>query len=174
MYHTLTGLLSPKSGVKLRNMSGPVGIVNHLEYLRQNRIQKAPLVHRLYQCQLGDPQPLPIPVLDGGHMLFATIEKLRGKPLPLAFLERTQVLFVVLLFSFMLYVHFLRRSAALPLVSHGFVGVLLLRLAISPRPAKNASCPDRKRSYRRVPSGTGAINDHDRYARRSGNRPSND
>jgi regulator of sigma E protease len=39
-------------------------------------------------------------------MLFATVEKLRGKPLPLAFLERTQVLFIVLLFSFMLYVTF--------------------------------------------------------------------
>ena len=30
MYLTLTGLVSPKSDVKLRNMSGPVGIVNHL------------------------------------------------------------------------------------------------------------------------------------------------
>jgi regulator of sigma E protease len=49
---------------------------------------------------------LPIPVLDGGHMMFATIEKLSGKPIPLAILERTQVLFVVLIFSFMLYVTF--------------------------------------------------------------------
>jgi regulator of sigma E protease len=39
-------------------------------------------------------------------MVFATIEKLRGKPLPFAFLERAQMLFVVLLFSFMLYVTF--------------------------------------------------------------------
>ena len=30
MYLTLTGLVSPASDVKLRNMSGPVGIVNHL------------------------------------------------------------------------------------------------------------------------------------------------
>jgi membrane-associated protease RseP (regulator of RpoE activity) len=39
-------------------------------------------------------------------MLFAIVERIRGKPLPLAFLERTQMLFVVLLFSFMLYVTF--------------------------------------------------------------------
>ena len=30
MYLTLSGLVSPDSDVKLRNMSGPVGIVNHL------------------------------------------------------------------------------------------------------------------------------------------------
>ena len=30
MYLTLSGLVSPQSDVKLRNMSGPVGIVNHL------------------------------------------------------------------------------------------------------------------------------------------------
>ena len=38
--------------------------------------------------------------------MFATIEKIRGKSLPIAFLERAQMLFVVLLFSFMLYVTF--------------------------------------------------------------------
>ena len=46
---------------------------------------------------------LPIPVLDGGHMMFATIDKLRGKPIPLPILERIQV-FIALLLSFMLYV----------------------------------------------------------------------
>ena len=30
MYLTLSGLVSPQSDVKMRNMSGPVGIVNHL------------------------------------------------------------------------------------------------------------------------------------------------
>ena len=49
---------------------------------------------------------MPIPVLDGGHMMFATIEKLRGKPIPFAVLERTQMIFIVLIFSFMLYVTF--------------------------------------------------------------------
>mgnify|MGYP006133113611 CR=1 FL=1 len=49
---------------------------------------------------------MPIPVLDGGHMMFATIEKLQGKPIPFVILERTQVIFMVLIFSFMLYVTF--------------------------------------------------------------------
>lgn len=42
---------------------------------------------------------LPIPVLDGGHILFAVLEKLRGKPLP-ANIENTiyLIFFVVLIF----------------------------------------------------------------------------
>ena len=47
---------------------------------------------------------LPIPVLDGGHMLFATISKLRGKALPFNFIAVTQSVFVVLLLSVMVYV----------------------------------------------------------------------
>ncbi|MEJ1971958.1 MAG: site-2 protease family protein [Lacunisphaera sp.] len=47
---------------------------------------------------------LPIPVLDGGHMLFATIGKLRGRALPFNFIAVTQSVFVVLILSMMAYV----------------------------------------------------------------------
>ena len=106
MYHTLTGLVSPQSDVKLRNMSGPVGIVNNLSIFASIGFKKLLWFVVFINVNLAILNLLPIPVLDGGHMVFATIEKLRGKPLPLAFLERSQMLFVVLLFSFMLYVTF--------------------------------------------------------------------
>ena len=106
MYHTLTGLVSPQSGVKLRNMSGPVGIVNNLSIFASIGFKKLLWFVVFINVNLAILNLLPIPVLDGGHMVFATIEKLRGKPLPVAFLERSQMLFVVLLFSFMLYVTF--------------------------------------------------------------------
>ena len=106
MYLTLSGLVSPKSDVKLRNMSGPVGIVNHLSIFAKIGFKKLLWFVVFINVNLAILNLLPIPVLDGGHMLFATVEKLRGKPLPLAFLERAQVLFVILLFSFMLYVTF--------------------------------------------------------------------
>jgi len=56
---------------------------------------------------------LPIPVLDGGHMLFATIGRIRGKPLPGNFIMTTQSVFMMLLFSMILYVSFfdVRRIA---------------------------------------------------------------
>jgi regulator of sigma E protease len=106
MYHTLSGLVSRKSDVKFRNMSGPVGIVENLSLFAQIDFKKLLWFVVFINVNLAILNLLPIPVLDGGHMLFATIEKIRGKPLPLAFLERTQMLFVVLLFSFMLYVTF--------------------------------------------------------------------
>lgn len=106
MYHTLTGLVTPQSDVKLRNMSGPVGIVNNLSIFASIGFKKLLWFVVFINVNLAILNLLPIPVLDGGHMVFATIEKLRGKPLPTAFLERSQLLFIVLLFSFMLYVTF--------------------------------------------------------------------
>ena len=106
MYHTLSGLVSSKSDVKFRNTSGPVGIVENLSLFAKIGFKKLLWFVVFINVNLAILNLLPIPVLDGGHMLFATVERIRGKPLPLAFLERTQMLFVVLLFSFMLYVTF--------------------------------------------------------------------
>jgi regulator of sigma E protease len=47
---------------------------------------------------------LPIPVLDGGHILFATIGKIRGRALPVNLIAAAQSIFIVLLLSMMLYV----------------------------------------------------------------------
>ena len=54
---------------------------------------------------------LPIPVLDGGHILFAVIEKLRRKPLPPKCILGIQNVFVMLFLGLMAYVIFfdLRR-----------------------------------------------------------------
>jgi regulator of sigma E protease len=49
---------------------------------------------------------LPIPVLDGGHILMALFEKIRGRPLSFKFVEYATTGFAVLLISFMLYVTF--------------------------------------------------------------------
>ncbi|MBG30350.1 MAG: RIP metalloprotease RseP [Opitutae bacterium] len=106
MYVTLRALINPESDVKLRNMSGPVGIVHHLSIFAKIGWMKLFWFVVFINVNLAILNVLPIPVLDGGHMMFASIEKLRGKPIPLAILERTQVLFVVLIFSFMLYVTF--------------------------------------------------------------------
>lgn len=114
MYLTLSGLVSPDSDVKLRNMSGPVGIVNHLSVFAKIGFKKLLWFVVFINVNLAILNLLPIPVLDGGHMLFATIEKLRGEPLPIAFLERAQMLFVALLFSFMLYVTFFDVQRILP------------------------------------------------------------
>jgi len=49
---------------------------------------------------------LPIPVLDGGHILFYTIELLKGSPVSLKKMELAQQVGLVLLMSLMLFALF--------------------------------------------------------------------
>jgi regulator of sigma E protease len=46
---------------------------------------------------------LPIPALDGGHVLFLLIEMITGKKLPEKFLEDAQTAGMILLLSLLLY-----------------------------------------------------------------------
>ena len=47
---------------------------------------------------------LPIPVLDGGHMLIATVSKLVGKPVPEGFVAALQGFFMLFFVGVMFYV----------------------------------------------------------------------
>lgn len=105
-YLTLRALVTPSSDVKVRNMSGPVGIVDNLQLAARLGFKELVWFLVFININLGILNLLPIPVLDGGHMVFATIGRIRGKPLPQRFLESTQAVFVILLFSFMIYVTF--------------------------------------------------------------------
>ena len=49
---------------------------------------------------------LPIPVLDGGHLFFFTLEAIRGKPLPLQHREMAQGLGLMLLLALMILVFY--------------------------------------------------------------------
>jgi regulator of sigma E protease len=103
---TLKALLLPQGDVGLSNVSGFVGITQgfwdalNSEYPAHFVIWFAVMVN----VSLAFFNLLPIPVLDGGHMLFATIGKLRGRALPFNFIAVTQSVFVVLLLSMMVYV----------------------------------------------------------------------
>jgi len=103
---TLKALLLPQGDVGLSNVSGFVGITQGFwdalqsDYPAHFVIWFAVMVN----VSLAFFNLLPIPVLDGGHMLFATIAKLRGKALPFNFIAVTQSVFVVLLLTMMVYV----------------------------------------------------------------------
>ena len=47
---------------------------------------------------------LPIPALDGGHVVFLTVEMIKGKPLGDKFLERAQIVGFVMLLTLMVFV----------------------------------------------------------------------
>ncbi|MGB0344828.1 MAG: RIP metalloprotease RseP [Coraliomargarita sp.] len=104
MQRTLYALLHQKSDVRLNSMSGPVGIVHTLTRMSQQSWIDLLWLTALINVNLAILNLLPLPVLDGGHMLFATIAKCTGRPLPIKLMEKVQIAFVILLFGMMLYV----------------------------------------------------------------------
>ena len=106
MRQTLFALVNTGSDVKVRNMSGPVGIVHGLSFMARHGAIDLVWFLALINVNLAIFNVLPIPVLDGGHMLFATISKLIGRPLPRQLMEKVQGAFVILLLGFVAYVSF--------------------------------------------------------------------
>ncbi len=73
--------------VSVKNLSGPITIAKVADSSVSNGIQAFISFLALLSVSLGVLNLLPIPVLDGGHILFYAIEAVRGRALP----ESTQV-----------------------------------------------------------------------------------
>ncbi|MFM8332679.1 MAG: RIP metalloprotease RseP [Candidatus Methylumidiphilus sp.] len=99
---SVENLSGPISIAQFAGQSASMGLVQFLKFLGLVSISLAVL------------NLLPVPVLDGGHLLFYAVEALRGKPLP----EHVQAMFqnvgIVILFSLMIfsfYLDIVRQSA---------------------------------------------------------------
>ena len=97
--HTMLAFWSMATGRIALNESvtGPIGIV----YLTSEAVRMgiAPLLFliSLFSLSLAIFNLFPIPILDGGHLFFLLLEKLRGRPVSLNVQERSaQVSFVLL------------------------------------------------------------------------------
>ena len=67
--------------VNITEMSGPVGIVQVASnQLEQGLIQFLSII-AMISISLGVINLFPFPILDGGHLLFLAIEKIRKKPI---------------------------------------------------------------------------------------------
>jgi regulator of sigma E protease len=112
-FRTLWSLLHHDSDVGISKLSGPIGIARVFHLVSQVDIRYVLWFTIIVNVNLAIFNLLPLPVLDGGHMLFATIGKLRGRALPAGFIHAAQTAFVVALLSMMLYVSFfdVRRIA---------------------------------------------------------------
>ena len=106
MKMTLYALLHKNSDVGVKNMSGPVGIVHGLTRMAQVGFIDLLWMLALINVNLAIFNLLPIPVLDGGHMLFATASKVIGRPLPKKLMENMQGAFMLILLGFIIYVSF--------------------------------------------------------------------
>lgn len=106
--NTIGALLSPQSDIKLQHMSGPVMIMRTYYLLFQSEFgwQLALWFSVVFNINLAIINLLPIPVLDGGHILLALLEAIRRRPLNIRVLEVLQGACAILLIGFMLYVSF--------------------------------------------------------------------
>jgi len=104
---TFSALLhSKQTGVGAKDLAGPVGIFAMLAVQVNTDYRLALTFLVLLNINLAILNLLPIPVLDGGHILLALIEKIRRRPISARFQEYATTGFAVLLISFMLYVTF--------------------------------------------------------------------
>jgi regulator of sigma E protease len=105
---TIGAVASPKSDVKLQHLSGPVGIWNI--YVRlfeaEGGWKLALWFSVILNVNLAILNMLPIPVLDGGHIVLALIESVRRKPVNMRVLEVVQTSCAVMIIGYMLYITF--------------------------------------------------------------------
>lgn len=103
---TIAALVNPSSNVGLRNMSGPIGILNVLRLTAEQGILILLWLVMLINVNLAVLNVLPLPILDGGHMAFATWQKLTGKPLPARVITSLQSAMMLALLGMVLYISF--------------------------------------------------------------------
>ena len=89
---TIGAVASPKSDVKLQHLSGPVGIgrIYYMLFQSERGWQLALWFSVILNVNLAILNMLPIPVLDGGHIVLAIIEAIRSKPAKIKILEFVQ------------------------------------------------------------------------------------
>lgn len=108
MWETISALTDRRSEIGVQQLSGPVGIMRVYYLLFQNPMgwQLALWFSVVLNVNLAIMNLLPLPVLDGGHILLALIEWICGHPIHQKTLEVVQTAFAMLLIGAMLYISF--------------------------------------------------------------------
>ena len=105
---TIGAVASPKSDVKLQHLSGPLGIVRiyYMLFESDRGWQLALWFSVILNVNLAILNMLPIPVLDGGHIVLALVEAVRRKPVNIRVLEIVQTGCAVLIIGYIAYISF--------------------------------------------------------------------
>jgi regulator of sigma E protease len=108
MWETISAVTDRHSEIGVQQLSGPVGIMRIYYLLFQSPMgwQLALWFSVVLNVNLAVMNMLPLPVLDGGHILLAFIEWICGHPIHQKTLEIVQTTFAMLLIGTMLYISF--------------------------------------------------------------------
>jgi len=106
--NTVAAVASRKSDVKLQHMSGPLMMlrVYYVMFESKEGWRMALWFSVVLNVNLALLNLLPIPVLDGGHILLALIEAVRRRPVNMRVLEVVQGACAVVIIGFMAYILF--------------------------------------------------------------------
>ncbi|HTQ29667.1 MAG TPA: RIP metalloprotease RseP [Opitutaceae bacterium] len=104
IFRMFWSLFNPHSDIGLSKFTGPVGIVHLFHSAAEAGMSTMLSFTILINVNLAILNLLPLPILDGGQILFATIGKLRGRALPLNIIAAMQSIFLVLFLSIIAYV----------------------------------------------------------------------
>src|SRR4051812_44456594 len=106
--NTIAAVASPKSDVKLQHLSGPIGIarIYYLLFRSEHGWQLALWFSVILNVNLAIINMLPIPVLDGGHIILGIIESVRRKPLNTRVLEVVQGVCTAVIIGVIIYITF--------------------------------------------------------------------
>ena len=97
---------SKETGVSAKDLSGPIGIFAMLAIHVKIDYRLAMSFLVTLNISLAVLNMMPLPVLDGGHIVMAIIEAIFRRPVPLKLQEYATTAFAVLLISFMVYVSY--------------------------------------------------------------------
>lgn len=103
---TLSCLVNKNSDIKMQHLMGAPGIMRLLHRFSIDDFRRLLWFIVLLNINLAILNLLPIPVLDGGHILFAFIEKIFRRPLSFIWVNIIQNIFVFLFLGLMAYVMF--------------------------------------------------------------------
>ena len=106
MWVTITSVVAKDSSIGVSHLSGPVGIGSMMfSFLQMEDGWRRILAFMvLFNVNLAVLNMLPFPVLDGGHITLALLEKVSGRPVKAKPLEILQTICALLLISLMLFV----------------------------------------------------------------------
>lgn len=106
-FRFLFSILNPRSDLGLSNAgAGPIGIMRIFHSAARTGLIAVLMFTVAVNISLAIFNLLPIPVLDGGQILFATIGRIRGRALPLNVIASLQIGSLALVLSFLIYVSF--------------------------------------------------------------------
>lgn len=104
-FKSIAGLLNPDSDIGISHLNG-VFSIGDTYYAVSSNLRSVLVLTVLININLAILNLLPIPVLDGGHILIATIQRLSRRPIPVKIINGVQFVFICLLLFFMGFVLF--------------------------------------------------------------------